>query len=106
AAAQAPAAAPPAPAAEVPAPPPRKTSAVLPAIELPALAGSLHRLGGFPAGPPAAAFWAAWCGPRLPEVPPLTTPRRAPATTDIEIVGIAIDQRDAVASYVKEHSID
>ena len=106
AAAQAPAAAPPAAAPEVPAPPPPKIPDVLPAIELPALDGSLHRLADFRGGPLVVNFWATWCEPCRREIPLLTTLRRERAKDGIEIVGIAIDQRDAVAGYVKEHSID
>jgi len=84
----------------------RKIPEALPEVELPALDGSLHRLTDFRERLLVVNFWATWCEPCRREIPLLTGLRRERAKDGIEIVGIAIDQRDEVARYVKEHSID
>jgi len=101
----APAAAPAEPAA-VPPPPVRKVPEVLPELALPGLDGTRHRLTDWKGRPLVVNFWASWCEPCRREIPLLKSLRRERATDHLEIVGIAIDFRDAAQKYTKDSGID
>jgi thiol-disulfide isomerase/thioredoxin len=51
-------------------------------------------------------FWATWCEPCRREIPLLKSLRRERAADALEIVGIAVDFRDAVIKYAREIGID
>ena len=47
-------------------------------------------------------FWATWCGPCREEMPEFVKAQRDLGTRGLQVVGIAIDQPDKVARFVKE----
>jgi hypothetical protein len=51
-------------------------------------------------------FWATWCSPCRREIPLLKTLRHERAGDGLEIVGIAVDFREAVQKYAREMGID
>ena len=51
-------------------------------------------------------FWATWCEPCRREIPLLKRLRHERAAEGLEIVGIAVDFRDAVQHYAREIGID
>jgi thiol-disulfide isomerase/thioredoxin len=103
----APAPAPPAPEpAPVPTPPVQKVPEALPELALPGLDGTPHRLTDWKGRPLVVNFWATWCEPCRREIPLLKSLRRERATDRLEVVGIAIDSRDAVRKYAKDTGID
>jgi thiol-disulfide isomerase/thioredoxin len=104
----APAPAPPAPAEPAPGPPPavQRVPEVLPELWLPGLDGTPHRLSDWKGRSLVVNFWATWCEPCRREIPLLKSLRRERATNRLEIVGIAIDFRDAVQKYAQDTGID
>ena len=51
-------------------------------------------------------FWATWCDPCRREIPLLKSLRHERSGDRLEIVGIAVDFRDAVLHYTREIGID
>lgn len=78
----------------------------LPDFSLPDLAGVSHTLSDWRGRPFAVNFWATWCEPCRREIPLLEGLRRENAGNGFEIIGIAIDQRDSVAKYVRDMKMD
>ena len=86
--------------------PVRKIPEVLPPFELPGLDGRLHRLTDWKDRMRVVNFWASWCEPCRREIPLLKSLRRERAADRLEIVGIAIDSRDAAQKYAGSSGID
>jgi thiol-disulfide isomerase/thioredoxin len=90
-----------------PAPVPvRRVPEVLPELALPGLDGTRHRLADWKGRPLVVNFWASWCEPCRREIPLLKSLRRERATNHLEIVGIAIDFRDAAQKYARDSGMD
>ena len=47
-------------------------------------------------------FWATWCPPCLKEIPDFIELQKAYGNQDFQIIGIAIDEEEAVRDYVTE----
>jgi thiol-disulfide isomerase/thioredoxin len=88
------------------APPKREIPEVLPDIRLPDRAGTSKSLEDWKGRPVIVNFWATWCGPCREEIPLLKTLRKQRAADRLEIIGIAIDERQAVLKYANEIGID
>ena len=50
-------------------------------------------------------FWATWCPPCVQEMPLLNRLQKAYAGRDVMFVGIAVDDAEAVQTFVQEHKI-
>jgi thiol-disulfide isomerase/thioredoxin len=85
---------------------PRPIPTELPNISLADPGGIKHALSEWKGRPLLVNFWATWCAPCRREIPLLKTIRHERAQDGIEIVGIAVDFRDAVQKYAREMSID
>jgi thiol-disulfide isomerase/thioredoxin len=77
----------------------------LPAITLPDLEGKPRSMSEWQGRPLLINFWATWCEPCLREIPLLGKLRARHAKEGLEVIGIAIDFRDAVAGYAKKAGI-
>jgi thiol-disulfide isomerase/thioredoxin len=99
----APAAAAPAPAAEEQ---PGKIPADVPDLKLSDLAGKLHALRDGSMAPHLYNFWATWCEPCRREIPLLNALQHRYQGDHLQIVGIAIDFRDAVRQFLKTTPLD
>lgn len=99
---------PPAPAGTTPATPPtdRGIPERLPAIALPGLDGALGHLSDYQGKLLVLNFWATWCEPCRREIPLLGVIRRERAKDGVEIVGIAIDQKEDVVKYAERQRMD
>jgi peroxiredoxin len=51
-------------------------------------------------------FWATWCTPCLREIPALREARRKYGERGFEVLGIAIDEKQAVLRFVAEQQIE
>ncbi|MFT3906241.1 MAG: TlpA disulfide reductase family protein [Steroidobacteraceae bacterium] len=83
------------------APTPRPVPETLPDIRLQDLNGQMHALRDYSGRPLLVNFWATWCAPCRREIPLLQKLRQRHAAQRVEVLGIAVDFKDAVAEYVK-----
>ncbi|UHQ24039.1 TlpA family protein disulfide reductase [Lysobacter sp. 5GHs7-4] len=93
-------------AATAPAPPPglvvASRGAPVPVIELPALDGKPLRLpSAYPGRPVLINLWASWCGPCIKEMPELDRYAASQGATGTQVVGIALDDADAVQAFLQ-----
>jgi len=51
-------------------------------------------------------FWATWCPPCLEEMPVFTKLQKEFADKDVQFIGIAIDDREAVQEFIDSYGID
>jgi thiol-disulfide isomerase/thioredoxin len=68
--------------------------------------GVKHALSEWKGRPLLINFWATWCAPCRREIPLLKTLRHERTADGVEVVGIAVDFRDAVQHYAREMGID
>jgi thiol-disulfide isomerase/thioredoxin len=78
----------------------------LPDLKLPDAKGAAHSLSQWRGHPLLVNFWATWCAPCRREIPLLKALRHRHSQMGLEIVGVAVDFRDAVVPYVREMDID
>jgi thiol-disulfide isomerase/thioredoxin len=69
----------------------------LPEFSLDTLGGTQQSIASWPGKPLLINFWATWCGPCLHEIPMLK--QYQSGRTDLQVVGIAVDKRDAVVGF-------
>ncbi len=51
-------------------------------------------------------FWATWCPPCLEEMPVFSSLQEAFSDQDVQFVGIAIDDREAVQAFIDTYGIE
>jgi thiol-disulfide isomerase/thioredoxin len=78
----------------------------LPDVTLPDGSGTPHSLVSWQGKPLIINFWATWCGPCREEIPLLNTLRKERAADELEVIGIAIDEQQAVLKFAKEIGIE
>jgi thiol-disulfide isomerase/thioredoxin len=88
------------------APAPRKIPESLPEVSMPDSTGTPHKLSDWKGRPLMVNFWATWCDPCRREIPLLRSLRRERAGDSLEVIGIAVDFRDAVIQYTRKIGID
>lgn len=97
----------PAPAAsEAPDTPEKAIPEQLPDIAFPDRQGSLRKLSDWRGRPLLVNFWATWCEPCRREIPLLESLLRSGGADHLQIVGIAVDDRDPVVKYASAMKID
>lgn len=70
-------------------------------LQLPGADGEQHRLGDWHGKLVLVNFWATWCEPCREEMPLLDTAAKKYANDGFAVVGVAIDDPDAVADFLK-----
>lgn len=78
----------------------------LPDIRLPNLDGDEVASSSWAGKVVVLNYWASWCAPCLREMPMLAELHQTYANRGLQIVGIAIDQREKVAQFVERNAID
>ncbi|MFC3550312.1 TlpA disulfide reductase family protein [Lysobacter cavernae] len=74
----------------------------MPPLSLPTLDGATVALPAAYAGRPLLInFWASWCGPCIEEMPELDRFAAAQAGNGTQVVGIALDDADAVRAFLQ-----
>lgn len=84
----------------------KKIPETLPEIAMPDASGVTHKLSEWKGQPLMVNFWATWCDPCRREIPLLKRLRQERAGESLEIVGIAVDFRDAIIQYTHSIGID
>jgi thiol-disulfide isomerase/thioredoxin len=77
----------------------------LPELSFPDRDGMVRKLSDFRGRPVIVNFWATWCEPCRREIPLLESLRRA-SSARLQVVGIAVDDRDPVLKYAHTIGID
>ena len=85
---------------------PRGPVTELPNFSLPNREGVTQSIRSWPNKSLIVNFWATWCAPCRKEIPFLNQISKKEAAAGFEVVGIAIDYRDAVLPFAKEIGID
>jgi thiol-disulfide isomerase/thioredoxin len=86
--------------------PARPVPQELPDFQLKDSQGELRTLAHWKDRPLVVNFWATWCEPCRREIPLLKKLRQDHSKHGIEVVGIAVDFRDAVLKYARDIGID
>ncbi len=89
-----------------PAPPaPVASAAVIPErrpdVALADRDGKLRRLSEWDGRPQVINFWATWCAPCRREIPMLNELARDPALAEFALIGVAVDFREDVLSFLE-----
>jgi thiol-disulfide isomerase/thioredoxin len=86
----------------LPPPAPLPVPAVRPVFSLVDTAGTRRSITEWDGRALIVNFWATWCPPCRREIPLLNALQREHGARGFQVIGIAVDFRDAVLSYVKE----
>jgi len=84
----------------------KKIPDVLPDVTMPDSSGTPHKLSEWRGRPLMVNFWATWCDPCRREIPLLKSLRHERSAESLEVVGIAVDFKDAVLDYTRKIGID
>jgi thiol-disulfide isomerase/thioredoxin len=84
----------------------KKIPEQLPKIAMPDAKGVPRQLSEWQGRPLMVNFWATWCDPCRREIPLLKKLRQERSGESLEVVGIAVDFRDAVVQYAHSIGID
>ena len=84
----------------------RKIPEELPEVAMPDTTGVSHKLSEWKGRPLMVNFWATWCDPCRREIPLLKRLRHERSAQSLEVIGIAVDFRDAVTQYAHSIGID
>lgn len=80
--------------------------AVLPDFSLQDREGAKRSVRSWPEKSMIVNFWATWCAPCRREIPLLKELQKNHGAQGVQVVGVAVDFRDAVLTYAKEIDID
>lgn len=73
---------------------------------LPDLTGVPRRLNSWSGHTVMLNFWASWCAPCVEEIPLLIAAQKRYGERGLQVVGIAVDQREAAAAFSARYAIN
>ena len=76
-----------------------------PAFSLPNRAGNRRAIEDFDGQVVLVNFWATWCPPCVREMPALDALQQELGDRGLQVVGVALDDTDAVREFAREHDI-
>lgn len=76
-----------------------------PEVHLPGLEGEPRSLAEFGERVILLNFWATWCPPCLEEIPALMALQHELGPDGLQVVGLALDDREATRTFVREHGV-
>jgi thiol-disulfide isomerase/thioredoxin len=76
-----------------------------PGLVLPAAAGGEINLQSLRGKTVLVNFWATWCGPCIEEMPLLDRFAESRKDSGLVVLGIAVDDREAVQEFLMEHPV-
>jgi thiol-disulfide isomerase/thioredoxin len=76
------------------------------AKQLPDLSGQAHSLKEWQGKTLIINFWATWCPPCLKEIPEFMAIQNEYANKNVQFIGIAVDDKQAVTDYAAKVSIN
>jgi thiol-disulfide isomerase/thioredoxin len=80
---------------------------VIPTLQVPDLEGQSLALPAAHLGRPQLInFWASWCGPCIEEMPELDRFAASQDGNGVQVVGIALDDADAVRAFLQRIPVD
>jgi len=85
---------------------PRALPEELPDFTLADRAGTPRSIRSWPGKSMVVNFWATWCAPCRREIPLLKELQTQYAAAGFQVVGVAVDFRDAVIDYAERMAID
>lgn len=78
----------------------------VPQFELPDLSGQSHSPSDWRGQVVVLNFWATWCPPCREEIPMLIQAQKELADNGVQIVGLAVDQKQPVAQFAQHFGIN
>lgn len=78
----------------------------LPAFALTDLSGEVHRASEWRGQVLVMNFWATWCKPCREEIPMLMQAQKQLSDQGVQVIGLAVDRRDAVQRFAKAYHIN
>lgn len=80
---------------------------LLPPLRLRTLDGRTTAVpGAWPGRPLLINVWASWCGPCIEEMPELQRFAATQGTDGVQVIGIALDEPDAVRAFLRRVPVD
>ncbi|WP_133478765.1 TlpA family protein disulfide reductase [Cognatilysobacter segetis] len=78
----------------------------LPALTLATPSGEVRDVAALIDGRPALInLWASWCAPCIKEMPALDAFSRRQGANGVQVVGIALDEAEAVRAFLRAHPV-
>jgi len=84
----------------------REPVLTLPEFSLKNREGAVQSIRSWPGKSLIVNFWATWCAPCRREIPLLKQLQQQHTAEGVQVVGVAVDFRDAVLKYADEFHVD